>query len=320
MALVNTKKMLEKAFINKYAIGAFNVNNLETVQAVMRAAKKNNSHVILQISQGTIKYAGIKYLINIVNESIKETDLDIALHLDHGFDFEIIKSTIENGFSSIMFDGSSLSYQDNIRLTKKFCAMAHEKNITIEAELGKLAGIEDEIKVSNKDASYTDPEQALDFIKKTGIDSLAVSIGTSHGAYKFKGEAKLDFDRLNLISNMLEDSGIKNFPIVLHGASSIDKNYVNLCNKFGGKLSNASGVPEEILKKASRLSICKINIDTDLRIAMTSSIRKSFFENPENIDPRNYLSEARDSLENVVNYKIKNILGSKGSCSVNNVN
>jgi fructose-bisphosphate aldolase class II len=306
--------MLEKAFLNKYAIGAFNINNLETVQAVVKAARKNNSHVILQVSPSAIDYADIEYLISIIKTAVEKTKLDIALHLDHGFKFETIELAIKSGFSSIMFDGSSLDYRENIRLTKEVCYMSHKKNITVEAELGRLQGIEDEVKVDAKEASYTDPIQAVEFVKETEVDSLAVAIGTSHGAYKFKGNAKLDFDRLNLISESLNKNGLKNFPIVLHGASSVEKKYVDMCNDFGGKLINAAGVPADVLRQASKLSVCKINLDTDLRLAMTAIVRKELSEEPSNIDPRNYLSKARDTIEEIVDFKIKNILCSINSC------
>lgn len=313
MALVNTKKMFEKAFDNHYAIGAFNINNMEIIQAVANAAKKNNSAVIMQVSKSAIAYANPKYLKAMVEAAVDDTNLDIALHLDHGPDFETVKLAIENGFTSIMFDGSHFDYETNVQKTKKVVEFAHSKNITVEAELGKLAGVEDEVNVSAENATYTDPEQAVDFVCRTGIDSLAVAIGTSHGAYKFKGEAKLDFPRLKKISEKLENAGFKKFPIVLHGASSVDANCVAICNQYGANLSGAKGVPNEMLREASSLSVCKINMDTDLRLVMTAAIRKFFALNPEKFDPRGYLGEARKMIEKTVDSKIKNVLGSENS-------
>ena len=313
MALVNTKEMLEKAFENNYAIGAFNINNMEIIQAVASAAKKNNSCVIMQVSKSALAYANPKYLKAMVQSAIDDTGLDIALHLDHGPDFETVKLAIESGFSSVMFDGSHLDYEENIKKTRQVAEFAHERNITVEAELGKLAGVEDEVNVSSENATYTDPDQAVDFVSRTGIDSLAVAIGTSHGAYKFKGEPKLDFPRLKLITQKLEAAGFKKFPIVLHGASSVDQNCVSICNEYGGKLSGAKGVPNDILREASSLSVCKINMDTDLRLAMTAAIRKFFALNPDKFDPRGYLGEARTMIENIVDNKIKNVLGSINS-------
>lgn len=316
MPLVNTKKMLEKAFENNYAIGAFNINNMEIIQAVVNSAQKNNSDVILQVSKSALLYAGPKYLKYMVQAAVEENNINIALHLDHGPDFETVKFAIETGFTSVMFDGSQLDYKDNIEQTKKIVDFAHEKDITVEAELGKLAGIEDEVNVSTQSASYTDPDQAVDFVKKTGVDSLAVAIGTSHGAYKFKGEAKLDFDRLKLITQKLEQAGFKNFPIVLHGASSVEPECVEICNKYGAKLANAKGVPSQILREAANLSVCKINMDTDLRLAMTAAIREFFALNPEKFDPRGYLGEARKLIEKIVDSKILNVLGSANSSKI----
>lgn len=316
MPLVNTKKMLEKAFENNYAIGAFNINNMEIIQAVVNSAQKNNSDVILQVSKSALLYAGPKYLKYMVQAAVEESNINIALHLDHGPDFETVKLAIETGFTSVMFDGSQLDYQDNIEQTKKIVDFAHEKNITVEAELGKLAGIEDEVNVSAQNASYTDPNQAVDFVKKTGVDSLAIAIGTSHGAYKFKGEAKLDFDRLKLITHKLEQAGFKNFPIVLHGASSVEPECVEVCNKYGAKLANAKGVPGQILREAANLSVCKINMDTDLRLAMTAAIREFFALNPEKFDPRGYLGDARKLIEKIVDNKIINVLGSANSSKI----
>ena len=313
MALVNTKKMLEEAFKNGYAIGAFNINNMEIIQAVATAAKKNNSCVIMQVSKSALNYAKPKYLKAMVQAAVDDTDLDIALHLDHGPDFETVKLAVESGFTSVMFDGSHLAYEENINKTKQVVEFAHEKNITVEAELGKLAGVEDEVNVTSENATYTDPDQAADFVSRTGIDSLAVAIGTSHGAYKFKGEPKLDFPRLKLITQKLESAGFKNFPIVLHGASSVDENCVSICNKYGAELSGAKGVPNNILREAASLSVCKINMDTDLRLAMTAAIRKFLAINPDKFDPRGYLGDARTMAENIVDDKIRNVLNSSDS-------
>jgi fructose-bisphosphate aldolase class II len=313
MPLVNTKEILTQAFEKNYAIGAFNINNMEIIQGIVSAAKDNNSAVILQTSKSALNYAGAAYLKSIVETASNESKIKIALHLDHGPDFETVKFAIENGFTSVMYDGSKYDYETNLKNTKQVVEYAHERNITVEAELGKLAGVEDDVKVSARESSYTDPDQAVDFVKKTNIDSLAVAIGTSHGAYKFKGEAKLDLDRLKLITQKLEDAGYKKFPIVLHGASSVEKKYVDMCNKYGATLSGASGVPPEMLREASKLSVCKINVDTDLRIAMTAAIRKFFVLNQDKIDPREYLGEARELIKDLVSEKIKNVFGSVNS-------
>ena len=280
MALVTTKKMFEKAFEGGYAIGAFNINNMEIIQGVVAAAKAQNSAVILQVSKSALKYAHPKYLKAMVDAAIEETDLDIALHLDHGSDFEVCKDCIEYGFTSVMFDGSHLEYEENVAQTKKIVEYAHERGIVVEAELGKLAGVEDEVNVDAAHATYTDPDQAVDFVKRTGVDSLAIAIGTSHGAYKFKGEAKLDFDRLATITEKLEAAGFHNYPIVLHGASSVDQRCVAMCNEYGGNIAGAKGIPAEMLRKASSMAVCKINMDTDLRLAMTAAVRKSFGDEP----------------------------------------
>ena len=281
MALVTTKKMFEKAFEGGYAIGAFNINNMEIIQGVVAAAKAQNSAVILQVSKSALKYAHPKYLKAMVDAAIEETGLDIALHLDHGSDFEVCKDCIEYGFTSVMFDGSHLEYEENVAQTKKIVEYAHERGIVVEAELGKLAGVEDEVNVDAAHATYTDPDQAVDFVKRTGVDSLAIAIGTSHGAYKFKGEAKLDFDRLATITEKLEAAGFHNYPIVLHGASSVDQRCVAMCNEYGGNIAGAKGIPAEMLRKASSMAVCKINMDTDLRLAMTAAVRKSFGDEPK---------------------------------------
>ena len=313
MALVTTKEMFEKAFQGGYAIGAFNINNMEIVQGVVAAAKAQNSAVILQVSKSALKYAHPKYLKAMVDAAVEETGLDIALHLDHGPDLETCKECIECGFTSVMFDGSHYDYEENVAKTKEVVEYAHARGVVVEAELGKLAGVEDDVKADAANATYTDPDQAVDFVKRTGVDSLAIAIGTSHGAYKFKGEAKLDFDRLETITKKLEDAGFHNFPIVLHGASSVDQRCVAMCNEFGGKIDGAKGIPAEMLRKASSMAVCKINMDTDLRLAMTAAIRKSFGENPAAFDPRGYLGDARNLIQELVEDKIKNVIGSVDS-------
>ena len=313
MALVTTKKMFEKAFEGGYAIGAFNINNMEIIQGVVAAAKAQNSAVILQVSKSALKYAHPKYLKAMVDAAIEETGLDIALHLDHGSDFEVCKDCIEYGFTSVMFDGSHLEYEENVAQTKKIVEYAHERGIVVEAELGKLAGVEDEVNVDAAHATYTDPDQAVDFVKRTGVDSLAIAIGPSHGAYKFKGEAKLDFDRLATITEKLEAAGFHNYPIVLHGASSVDQRCVAMCNEYGGNIAGAKGIPAEMLRKASSMAVCKINMDTDLRLAMTAAVRKSFGDEPAAFDPRGYLGAGRALIQELVEDKIKNVIGSTDS-------
>ena len=313
MALVTTKKMFEKAFEGGYAIGAFNINNMEIIQGVVAAAKAQNSAVILQVSKSALKYAHPKDLKAMVDAAIEETGLDIALHLDHGSDFEVCKDCIEYGFTSVMFDGSHLEYEENVAQTKKIVEYAHERGIVVEAELGKLAGVEDEVNVDAAHATYTDPDQAVDFVKRTGVDSLAIAIGTSHGAYKFKGEAKLDFDRLATITEKLEAAGFHNYPIVLHGASSVDQRCVAMCNEYGGNIAGAKGIPAEMLRKASSMAVCKINMDTDLRLAMTAAVRKSFGDEPAAFDPRGYLGAGRALIQELVEDKIKNVIGSTDS-------
>lgn len=313
MALVTTKEMFNKAFEGKYAIGAFNINNMEIIQAIVSAAQKQNSAVILQVSKSALKYAHPLYLKAMVEAAVEETGLDIALHLDHGPDLETCKLCIDNGFTSVMFDGSHFDYEENVAKTKEIVDYAHSRGVVVEAELGKLAGVEDEVKVDAANATYTDPDQAVDFVKRTGVDSLAIAIGTSHGAYKFKGEAKLDFDRLQTITEKLEQEGFHNFPIVLHGASSVDSASVEMCNQYGGQIKGAKGIPAEMLRKASSMAVCKINMDTDIRLAMTAAIRKSLSEKPEAFDPRGYLGEARDYIEAMIERKIKDVIGSTDS-------
>lgn len=304
MPLVDTKEMFKKAYAGGYAIGAFNVNNMEIVQGITEAAKEVNAPLILQVSAGARKYANHTYLMKLVEAALIETNLPICLHLDHGDSFELCKSCIDGGFTSVMIDGSHLSFADNVALTRKVVDYAHAKGVVVEGELGRLAGVEDEVKVAAHEAFYTDPAEAEEFVAKTGVDSLAIAIGTSHGAFKFKGEASLRFDVLEEISRRLP-----NFPIVLHGASSVLPEYVDMINKFGGKMPGAKGVPEEMLRKAASMAVCKINIDSDLRLAMTAMIRKSFAEDPANFDPRKYLSPARSAIKDVVKHKLVYVLG-----------
>ena len=307
MPLVTTKGMFEKSMKEGFAIGAFNVNNMEIIQAIVDAAVAQNSPVILQASSSAIKYARINYLMKMVEAATENNNIPIAIHLDHGPDFETCKMCIDAGFTSVMIDGSKYDFEENVALTKKVVDYAHEKGVVVEAELGKLAGIEDDVNVASDDAMYTDPEQAREFVERTGCDSLAIAIGTSHGAYKFKGEAKLRFDILAKIKEK-----IPNTPIVLHGASTVIPELVDMCNEYGGNIPGAKGVPNEILNEASRLGVSKINVDTDLRLAMTASIRKVFCESPEAFDPRKYLLPAREKIQEVVEFKMKNVFGSSG--------
>ena len=302
MPLVTTKEMFEKSMKEGYAIGAFNVNNMEIIQAIVDAASKENSPVILQASSSAIKYARPTYLKKMVEAAVEETNIPIALHLDHGADFEACKACIDAGFTSVMIDGSKYDFEENIAVTKKVVDYAHERGVVVEAELGKLAGIEDEVNVDASDAMYTDPMQAKEFVERTGCDSLAIAIGTSHGAYKFKGEAKLRFDILSKIKEL-----IPNTPIVLHGASTVIPELVDMCNEYGGNIPGAKGVPDEMLNQASKSGVSKINVDTDLRLAMTGAIRKAFAEDPSAFDPRKYLKPARDLIEETVAHKIKNV-------------
>ena len=305
MGIVSTKEMFEKAYKGGYAIGAFNVNNMEIIQGITEGAREVNSPVILQVSAGARKYAKHNYLVHLVQAAVEDTDLPIALHLDHGADFEICKKCIDGGFSSVMIDGSKFPFEENIELTKRVVDYAHEHGVVVEAELGKLAGIEDDVNVSEADSSFTDPDQAVEFVERTGCDSLAIAIGTSHGAYKFKGEPKLRFDILESITNKLP-----NVPLVLHGASTVIPEFVEKCNRYGAQIPGAQGVPEDMLRKAATFGVCKINIDTDLRLAMTGSIREYFVEHPEGFDPRGYLTLARDAIREMVKHKIVNVLGS----------
>ena len=318
MALVNTKEMFAKAYNGGYAVGAFNVNNMEIVQGITEACKEENAPVILQVSKGARAYANHTYLVKLVEAAIIECpEIPVALHLDHGDSFETCKSCIDGGFTSVMIDGSSHSFKDNIELTRKVVEYAHDRGVVVEGELGTLAGIEDE--VSHAVGSYTRPEEVEEFVQKTGVDSLAIAIGTSHGAYKFKPEQctvneqgilvppALRFDILEEVSKRLPG-----FPIVLHGSSSVPQEWVKVVNEFGGQMPNAIGVPEEQLREAAKLSVCKINIDSDLRLAMTGSIRKFFAENPSKFDPREYLKPARANIKELVRHKLRDVLGCAG--------
>lgn len=306
MPLVTTKEMFKQAIEGHYAIGAFNVNNMEIIQGIIDAAKAENSPVILQASSSAIKYARINYLMKMIEAACEDApNIPIALHLDHGPDFETCKMCIDAGFTSVMIDGSKYDFEENIAITKKVVEYAHKHDVVVEAELGKLAGIEDDVNVAVEDAMYTDPQQAKEFVERTGCDSLAIAIGTSHGAYKFKGEAKLRFDILAKIKEL-----IPNTPIVLHGASTVIPELVEMCNKYGANIPGAKGVPDEMLHEASLKGVSKINVDTDLRLAMTAQIRKVFTEQPEVFDPRKYLTPAKEEIKNTVQHKIKNVFGS----------
>ncbi len=307
MALVTTEKMFAKALKNDYAVGAFNVNNMEIIQGIVEAAMEENAPLILQVSAGARKYAKPAYLIKLVEAAIEDTGLDIALHLDHGEDFDICKKCVDDGFSSVMIDGSKHPFEENISLTKEVVDYAHSKGVSVEAELGKLAGIEDNINVDARNATFTDPEEAAEFVEKTGVDSLAVAIGTSHGAYKFKGDPYLDFDRLKEIHRLIPDT-----PLVLHGASTVLPEFVAKCNEYGGDIPGAQGVPEDMIKTAAKYGVCKVNIDTDLRLAMTAEIRKYLCEHPADFDPRKYLGPARDAIRGMVQHKIRNVLNASG--------
>ena len=303
MPLVTSTEMFKKAYEGKYAVGAFNVNNMEIIQGIIEAAKIDQAPLILQVSAGARKYASHIYLMKLVEAAVEDSGLPICLHLDHGEDFEICKACVDGGFTSVMIDGSKHSFEENIELTKRVVDYAHNKGVVVEAELGKLAGVEDAVKVAAADATYTDPAQAVEFVERTGVDSLAIAIGTSHGAYKFKGKPELDFARLEKISNLLP-----NFPLVLHGASTVIPSFVEECNKYGGQLDGAQGVPEDMLLKAGTFGVCKINIDTDLRLAMTASVRKHLAEHPGDFDPRQYLKPARQAIQDMVAHKIRNVL------------
>ena len=309
MPLVTTKEMFEKAYNGGYAIGAFNVNNMEIVQGITEAAAELNAPLILQVSKGARAYANHTYLMKLVEAAVIETGLPIALHLDHGDSFDICKSCIDGGFTSVMIDASSKSFEENIEITKKVVEYAHDHGVVVEAELGTLAGIEDEVSVSAEDSSYTRPEDVQEFVERTGCDSLAIAIGTSHGAYKFKPgtDPKLRFDILEEVEKRLP-----NFPIVLHGASSVPQEFVRIINENGGNMPGAIGVPEDQLRKAASLAVCKINIDSDLRLAMTASIRQYLNQHPDHFDPRQYLKPARAAIKDMVAHKIVDVLGCNG--------
>ena len=312
MGLVTTTEMFKKAYAGGYAIGAFNVNNMEIVQGITEAAGELNAPLILQVSAGARKYANHSYLVKLVEAALIENDIPIALHLDHGADFEICKACIDGGFTSVMIDGSHHSFEDNIALTKKVVEYAHDKGVVVEGELGQLAGIEDDVKVSAEDAKYTHPDEVEEFVSRTGVDSLAIAIGTSHGAFKFKPGQKpmLRFDILDEVAKRLPE-----FPIVLHGASSVSQEYVKIIQAHGGNLADAIGIPEDMLRQAARSAVCKINIDSDLRLAMTAGIREVMWEHPEKFDPREYLKVGRQYVKDVVAHKMTEVLGCAGKAA-----
>ena len=307
MPLVTSTEMFKKAYEGGYAIGAFNVNNMETIQGIVSAAKEENAPLILQVSSGARKYANPIYLRHLIEAAVEDTGLPIVMHLDHGDTFELCKDCIENGFTSVMIDASAHPFEENIKITKKVVEYAHDHGVVVEAELGKLAGVEDDVKVKDADAAYTDPDQVEEFVGRTGVDSLAIAIGTSHGAYKFKGEPKLRFDILEKVAQKLPG-----FPIVLHGASSVIPEYAQMIEQYGGSMPGAKGVPEDLLRKAASMAVCKINIDSDLRMAFTAAVRKHFVENPSHFDPRQYLGDARALIKECVKHKLVNVLGCNG--------
>lgn len=313
MALVTTTEMFKKAYEGGYAIGAFNVNNMEIVQGITEAAGELKSPLILQVSKGARSYAKHSYLVKLVEAALMENDIPIALHLDHGPDFETCKSCIDGGFTSVMIDASHHSFKENIAITKQVVEYAHAKGVVVEAELGQLAGVEDDVNVSAEDAKYTQPGEVEEFVSRTGVDSLAIAIGTSHGAFKFKPGQKpqLRFDILDEITKR-----IPNFPIVLHGASSVSQEYVKIIQENGGQLKDAIGIPEDMLRQAARSAVCKINIDSDLRLAMTAGVRQVLHDNPGAFDPREYLKAGRANVKTLVSHKIKNVLGSEGKATL----
>ena len=310
MPLVTTKEMFEKAYQGGYAIGAFNVNNMEIIQGITEAAQLERSPVILQVSAGARKYAKHVYLTKLVEAAILDTELPIALHLDHGESFEVCKSCIDGGFTSVMIDGSKYSFEENIAMTKQVVDYAHARGVVVEGELGKLAGIEDAVNVSAEDAMFTNPAEVEEFVSRTGVDSLAIAIGTSHGAYKFKPGTKprLRFDILEEVERRLPG-----FPIVLHGSSSVPQEFVKIVNEYGGSMPDAIGIPEEMLRQAAKMAVCKINIDSDLRLCMTAAVRKHLVEHPDHFDPRQYLKDGRDALRDMVRHKIRDVLGSSNT-------
>lgn len=305
MPLTTPKAMFERAYKEGYAIGAFNVNNMEIIQGIMQAGSEEQAPLILQVSAGARKYAGQPYIMKLAEAALMENDLPVVVHLDHGADFDICKACIDGGFTSVMIDGSHLPFEENIAVTKRVVDYAHERGVWVEAELGKLAGVEEH--VSSEHSVYTDPDEAVEFVQRSGCDSLAVAIGTSHGAYKFKGDASLDFERLEKITSLLPG-----YPLVLHGASSVPQEFVEMANKYGGKLGGAKGVPEDMLRKAAMSGVCKINIDSDIRLAMTANIRRHLAEHPEDFDPRGYLKPAREAVKLMVQHKIRHVLGCSG--------
>lgn len=304
MPLVTTTEMFKKAYKGNYAIGAFNVNNMEIIQGIVEAATEEKAPLILQVSAGARKYANPVYLRKMVEAAVEVSGLPIALHLDHGDCFDLCKSCIENGFTSVMIDASAHPFAENVKITKQVVEYAHDHGVVVEAELGKLAGVEDDVKVAAKDASYTDPDQVQEFVDKTGVDSLAIAIGTSHGAFKFKGQPKLRFDILDEVAKRLPE-----FPIVLHGASSVPQHLVEKINHFGGSMPGAQGVPEDMLREAARRAVCKINIDSDLRLAVTAALREHLATNPSHFDPRQYMGPAREAVKALVKHKIIDVLG-----------
>lgn len=311
MALVGTKKMFEMAYKGGYAIGAFNVNNMEITQGIISAIAEEKAPLILQISRGARKYASMSYLRGIIDVAVAENpDIPIAMHLDHGDTFETCKQCVDDGFTSVMIDASHHPYEENVRITKQVAEYAHDHGVVVEAELGQLGGIEEDVVgVDDISAHLTDPDQVVDFVGKTGVDSLAIACGTSHGAYKFKSEPKLAFDVIQECADKLPG-----FPLVMHGSSSVLKEFVDLINKYGGNMPNAMGVPEEAITKASKMAVCKVNIDTDLRLALTAKIRQVFAEKPGEFDPRKYLGPGRDAIKEMVKHKLK-ILGCVGKAA-----
>ena len=305
MPLTTPKAMFERAGREGYAIGAFNVNNMEIIQGIMQAGSEERAPLILQVSAGARKYAGQPYIMKLVEAALMENDLPVVVHLDHGADFDICKACIDGGFTSVMIDGSHLPFEENIAVTRRVADYAHERGVWVEAELGKLAGVEEH--VSSEHSVYTDPDEAVEFVRRSGCDSLAVAIGTSHGAYKFKGDARLDFERLEKLTSLLPD-----YPLVLHGASSVPQEFVDMANKYGGRLGGAKGVPEDMLRRAAASGVCKINIDSDIRLAMTANIRRYLAEHPEEFDPRSYLKPAREAVKLMVQHKIRHVLGCSG--------
>ncbi len=309
MPLVGTQEMFKKAYEGHYAIGAFNVNNMEIIQGIMEAADETRSPVILQASEGARTFAGQNYIVGLVKIASEQyPDIPVALHLDHGSTFEIAKECIDGGFTSVMIDGSKHDWEENVRLTKQVVEYAHAHGVVVEAEIGRLAGVEDNVSVASKDALFTDPEEAAEFVAKTGCDSLAIAIGTSHGAYKYKGDPYLDYERLEKVGKLLP-----NYPIVLHGASTVIQEFVKQCNDYGGQVLGAKGVPEDMLRRAAQMAVCKINIDTDIRLAMTGAVRESLVKDPGNFDPRSYLKAGRNAVREMVKHKIIAVLGSQNT-------